>query len=573
MSSRPAARRLSRRAFLAGGIAAAGTVGAGAIVVASRSGSGSKQPAAPSPTRTPRPASPTPAPSPTATPLPQGGIIRLAAPTRFNFDTFDAQRTGEPSVIEVLGRTHSRLLQWADVHSPTLGPDLVSRWEQPDAQTLLLHLDPAARWSPAPGFPGRSVTSDDVALHLLRALEIAKSGTAPLAQRYQDYATFDRVHSPASGIVSISFASPDPFVFDTLAGEFALVQAPEVVAALESAPPGLDPERVVGSGPFRFDGTRDGSLVFLRAPGGHGAPVAFDELHVAEPFDLVARFADDELDEVITRDRRDAEAVRRIGLAEEYPRFEREIVMSSLDAGAPPWNIPTITSALSGALNRFRLASELFGGRALPAGPVPPAHPAFALTEGVLALYPGYARDPTADARAARQRWEAAAGPSLGTITIDFPSVFDPLYSASSVVIGILNEVLGDQFRPAVETYTTISRRVLDGYYGNGRAAFWFGWGPPLPSPDPRRAFIERYQGLPGLPSGLSFEGARTLESSLGAHTEVHDLQQVIVQAGFGGAIPWVQQTSELFRRKGVAGPTPSPCWTHHLDAARYVQR
>lgn len=572
MSSRPAARRLNRRTFLAGGAAAAGVVGAGAVVLANRSGSRSGQPAATPPTRTPRPASPTPAPASTATPFPRGGIIRLAAPARFNFDTFDAQLTGEPSVIEVLGRTHSRLLQWADLRAPTLGPDLVARWEQPDTQTLILHLDPAARWSPAPGFPGRSVTSDDVVLHLLRALEIAKSGTAPLAQRYQDYATFDRVHSPAAGVVSIAFSSPDPFVLETLAGEFALVQAPEAVAALEATPSGLDPARVVGSGPFRFDGTRDGSLVFLPAPGGHRPPVAFDELHVGEPFDLVARFADDDLDEVITRDRREAEAIRAAGLAEEYPRFEREVVMSSLDAGAPPWNIPTITSALSGALNRFRLANELFGGRAVPAGPVPPVHPAFALTEGVLALYPGYARDPAEDARAARQRWEAAAGPSLGTITIDFPSVFDPLYSASSVVTGILNEVLGDQFRPAVETYTTISRRVLDGYYGNGRAAFWFGWGPPLPSPDPRRAFIERYEGLPGLPSGLSFGTARTLDSSLRDRTGVHDLQQVVVEAGFGGVIPWVQQTSELFRRKGVAGPTPSPFWTHHLDAARYVQ-
>ncbi len=571
MSSSVSARRLSRRTLLAGGIAAAGAVGAGAIVLASRAGSGSTEQATPSHTRTPRPASPTPAPAPTPTPVPRGGVIRLAAPARFNFDTFDAQRTGEPSVVEVLGRTHSRLLQWVDLHAPTLGPDLVARWEQPDAQTLILHLDPAARWSPAPGFPGRSVTSDDVVLHLLRALEIARNGTAPLAQRYQDYATFDRVHSPASGIVSISFASPDPFALETLAGEFALVQSPEVVAALEADPSGIDPGRVVGSGPFRFDGTRDGSLVFLPSPGGHRPPVAFDELHVGEPFDLVARFAGNELDEVITRDRREAEAVRAGGLAEEYPRFEREVVMSSLDAGAPPWNIPTITAALSGALNRFRLANDLFGGRALPAGPVPPAHSAFALTEGVLALYPGYARDPAADARDARQRWEAAAGPSLGTITIDFPSVFDPLYSASSVVTGMLNEVLGDQFRPAVETYTTISRRVLDGYYGNGRAAFWFGWGPPLPSPDPRRAFGERYQGLPGLPSGLSFEGARTLDSSLRDRTAVHDLQQVIVAGGFGGVIPWVQQTAELFRRKGVAGPTPSPFWAHHLDAARFV--
>ncbi|MCZ7576611.1 MAG: hypothetical protein M5U18_06010 [Dehalococcoidia bacterium] len=208
MSSRPAARRLNRRTFLAGGAAAAGVVGAGAVVLANRSGSRSGQPAATPPTRTPRPASPTPAPASTATPFPRGGIIRLAAPARFNFDTFDAQLTGEPSVIGVLGRTHSRLLQWADLRAPTLGPDLVARWEQPDTQTLILHLDPAARWSPAPGFPGRSVTSDDVVLHLLRALEIAKSGTAPLAQRYQDYATFDRVHSPAAGVVSIAFSSP-----------------------------------------------------------------------------------------------------------------------------------------------------------------------------------------------------------------------------------------------------------------------------------------------------------------------------------------------------------------------------
>lgn len=572
MSSRPTPRRFSRRALLAGGVAAAGALGAGAAVVASRSGSSPAQSRAPSPTPTPAPGSPTPAPSPTPTPLPQGGTVRLAAPARFAFDTFDAQRTGEPSVIEVLGRTHSRLLQWVDFESPALGADLAARWEQPDSQTLLLHLNPAARWTPAPGFPGRSVTSDDVAMHLMRALDIAKSGSAPLAQRYQDYAAFESVTSPAPGVVRISFSAPDPFALATLAGEFALVQAPEMVARLDSSPPGPDPELVAGSGPFRFDGTRDDSLVFLPAPGGHGRPVAIDQLLVAQPVDPVDGFADGSLDEVITRDRRDVEAIRALGLAEEYPRFEREIVMSSLDAGAPPWNIPTITSALSGALNRFRLANDLFGGRAVPAGPVPPVHSAFALSEGVLALYPGFRRDPAEDARDARQRWEAAAGPSLGTITLDFPSVFDPLYSASSIVTGILNEILGDQFRPAVETYTTISRRVLDGYYGNGRAAFWFGWGPPIPSPDPRRALIERYQGLPGLPQGLSFDRARTLDSSLRDRTEVHDLQQVIVQSGFGGVIPWVQQQSELFRRKGVSGPWPSPFWTQHLDSARFVE-
>ena len=567
------ARRFSRRAFIAGGVAAAGALGAGAAVFAGRSGSSS--PAAPTVAPPPPTSSvpPSPSPSPTPTPLPRGGTIRLAAPHRFSFDTFDAQRTGEPSVVEVLGRTHSRLVDWVDFQAPTLGAGLAARWEQPDALTLLLHVAPAARWHERPGFAARPVTAADIVEHLLRTLQIARSGTAPLAQHYAAYASFEKVDSPATGVVRVAFSAPDPFALETLAGEFALVQAPEAVAFLEASASPVDETLIAGSGPFLFDGTRDGSLAFKPAPGGHTPPPIFDELHVAEPYDLVARLQDVELDEVITRDRRDAEAIRATGLASEYPRFEREIVMSSLDAGAPPWNIPTITSALSGALNRFRLANELFGGRAAPSGPVPPVHAGFALTERVLALYPGYRPDPQDDARDARQRWEAAAGPSLGTITIDFPSVFDPLYSASSIVTGILNEVLGDQFRPAVETYTTISRRVQDGYYGNGRAALWFGWGPPIPSPDPRRAFAERYRGLPGLPAGLSFDGAATLDSAPLERTRIQDLQQVVIQAGFGGVIPWVQQRSELFRRSGVSGPWPSPFWDRHLDAARHVQR
>jgi len=566
-------RRLNRRTLLAGGVAVAGALGAGAAVVVGRSGSSAPA----SPTPTPRPGTATPEPTrtplPTPTPLPRGGAIRLAAPQRFNFDTFDAQRSGEPSVIEILGRTHSRLIEWSDFQAPTLGPGLASRWEQPDDRTLLLHIDSAARWHERPGFTARPVTAADVVEHLRRSLEMAHSGAAPLAQRYAEYAAFEQVDSPAAVVVRIAFSAPDPFAFATLAGEFALVQSPEAVARLGAATSPVDEKIIAGSGPFLFDGPRDGALVFSPAPGGHTPSPILDELHVSEPFELVERFNSGELDEVITRDRRDAAAIRATGLAEEYPRFEREVVMTSLDAGAPPWNIPTITSALSGALNRFRLADELFGGRAAPSGPVPPVHSAFALTEGVLAMYPGYRRDPAEDARDARKRWEAAAGPSLGAITVDFPSVFDPLYSASSIVIGILNEVLGNQFRAAVETYTTISQRARDGYYGNGRASFWFGWGPPIPAPDPRRDFIERYRGLPGLPAGLSFDRAATLDSTLRDRTEVHDLQQVVVQAGFGGVIPWVQQRSELFRRKGVSGPWPSPFWDHHLDAARYVDR
>ncbi|MBK9546287.1 MAG: hypothetical protein IPO51_10680 [Dehalococcoidia bacterium] len=142
-------------------------------------------------------------------------------------------------------------------------------------------------------------------------------------------------------------------------------------------------------------------------------------------------------------------------------------------------------------------------------------------------------------------------------MTIDFPSIFDPLYSASSVVVGLLNEAIGPQFRAAVETYTTISRRVLDGYYGSGRAAFWFGWGPPLPGPDRERYFQETYgAGSPGQRASGGPGGARDALGSL-------------ANAGYSGIVPWVQQYAEVFRRPGHVAAQPTPFWPQHLDYVR----
>lgn len=498
-----------------------------------------------------------PTPEPTAVPTPTaprpGGSQTITAPGSFNFDTFDAQLTGESSVVEILGRTHSRLVQWA---GRDIAGDLAQRWETPDSQTLVLHLDPAARWQAKAPLNGRAVTADDVVAHLKRSLQLAAGGKAPFAQRYHTYSSIASVDSPAAGQVRLRLHAPDPFLLDTLASEFALVQAPEAVSAFEGLWAKLDSDHVVGCGPWMFDWADDG-VKFTAWRDGHRKPL-LDELHVVEPSDAANRFADGSLDEAMVFDRRDAAKLREAqsGMAGMPP--QRELLMSSFFIGAPPWNNSGLITALSLALNRHPVVSDLLGGRAYAAGPNPGMLANATVSEKELAGLPGYGAWDEASAKDAVARWQAAGGPGLGTVTIDFPSVFDPLYSASSVVVGQLNSVLGVQFRAAVETYTTISKRVVEGYYGNGRAAFWFGWGPPITSPDARRFASDTYgAGSPGQRAvgGVGF--ANPTDSA------------AIAKAGFGGFLHWAHPYNEVFRKRTTTGPEPSPFWNQHLDYVR----
>lgn len=516
--------------------------------------------------------------TPSPTPVPKGGIARVVSAGRFNFDTFDVQRSGEPSVVEVLGRTHSRLVDWGNFDDPKLIPGLAASWEQPDDRTIVLKLDPKAAWHGAGPLAPRSVTAEDVTQHLNRAMALAR-GKLPLAQRADDYRHWSRAFAPDAATVVIETGVPVPFVLHTLAGRFALVQAPEAVSAFAGSWHELRPESLVGTGAFRFkERRRDGVLAFGAAHGGHREP-NLDGIEVFEPS------SPDELlamrrDEFLARDRRDAATLRKEPRLVEEARYEESPVISTFFTGAPPWNNPDLVRAISAALNRTWLGDRLFGGRADACGPVSPASGAFALPATTLQHYPGYAVDADSDARLARALWDRAGGAGLGPVTIDFSSIFDPLYSASSVVTGRLNQVLGQQFRAAVETYTTISSKTAERRYGNGRAAFWFGWGPPLLEPDPSRALLETYfsggptaelLGIQPSKVDLALVSITDPASPVPQRTRAHAAQEAILAAGGLGVVTWLLQRSERFRWPYWHDAPASPFWTQHLDQVSYL--
>lgn len=573
-------KRLSRRRLIAGA-AVLGAAGAGAAVIGLTSRGEGPNKVAPAPSE-----SPTLLPTVTATSTPapfRGGDVRLAAPSGFDFDTFDSQLTGEPSVVEVLGRTHSRLLQWTDFAAPSLGGDIAARWEQPDATTLILHIRPGVRWHGQAPLDGRPLTAADCVAHIERARQLAQSGGLPLSQRAWEYSTIASVTAPGTGEVVIKTSRPDPFLLQTLAGRFALVQAPGAIEAFAGRWHKIEPQTVVGTGPFIFQGfTENGALRFEAHRNSH-APPLLGGLEVSQPFGAAGRFLAGEIGEALTRDRRDAALLRsEAGGATELARFEDSPIISSLFVGAPPWNNVNLRRALSAALNRAEIVRRLFAGRAAPSGPIAPALPSFALPETALARFPGYRARAEDDAREARALWQAGGGPALGTVTVDFPSIFDPLYSASSVVIGMLNEALGgNQFRPAVESYVNIARKASEGRYGSGNAAFWFGWGPHFPGPDPGRFLIENYRsGSSGAAaSGFGDAAIDALLDRLGAEVDeaarralVSDVQTGLLESGGGGLIDWVVQRAELFRSPRLGNrPSPTPFWDQHLDAGTFL--
>ncbi len=570
--------RWTRRRFLGAGIAAAAAGTVGAAILAQRD-SGSGRPSAAEATPSPQPAS---TPSPTPDRRVKGGIARLFSPASFQFDSFDSLRTGEPSVAEVLGRTHSRLITWDDFARGELGGDLAAEWEQPDRQTVAIRLVTGARWQERGPLPSRAVTADDVVQHFRRAAEDARGLKLPLAQRPAELANIRRVTSPAAGQVVFELAEPDPFFLSTLASRFAVVQAPEMVAAYGGSFGKANAEQVAGSGPFSYEGSRsDGSLVFRAFAGGHRPPL-LDGLVVVPPHLATSEaFLRRELDEVLLRDRREAPSVRsEAGGAIEARRYEDSPVISTVFTGAPPWSNPELRRALSGALNRGWLVDALFGGRAVVAGPVATLFRDFALDAGALALFPGHGTDAAAAAADARRRWESAGGPALGPVIIDFPSIFDPRYTASSIVVGRLNDVLGGgQFRAAVETYTTIAKKVAALRYGNGTPALWFGWGPPFADPDPSRALVDTYgrgteaEGLGPIPGVVANAVAR-LATEFDADRRravCREIATAILREGGAGVFDWVLQWSEVFRWPHLSGLPATPFWGQHLDSESWL--
>lgn len=198
-----------------------------------------------------------------------GGILKY--PVTEDPDTLDPYRSAGSTAYYIAANVNSRLFSMepgvgAAATGKVVG-DLVKTWEQPDPLTLLVHLDPAAKFDKREPLNGRAVTANDVVQSWVRFakeslyrvnLSNAANKTAPVTS----------VEAVDDKTVRFKLAFPDATLLPQLGWYFFWVQPSEGIAGKFDL--AKEPR---GSGPFLFDShNRSVGLKFKRNPDWHGGP-------------------------------------------------------------------------------------------------------------------------------------------------------------------------------------------------------------------------------------------------------------------------------------------------------------
>jgi peptide/nickel transport system substrate-binding protein len=228
------ARRLRRRRFLAGGLASAGLLAAGAACRRSNSSAGQA-----SSTR--------PSGASAGTPKP-GGTVLVSLST--NPLTWDSNRTTAGYTTNPLSSVASRLTRYVTGPDPRTAEnhevegDLALSMESPDGITWTVKLRPDATFGDVPPVNGHAVEADDIKATFVRA-------TAPDSPNRGALALIDpdQIQTPARDTVIFKLKYPyAAFKTVTASTLYSWIYPREVLSG------GYDPAKtMIGSGPFLFD--------------------------------------------------------------------------------------------------------------------------------------------------------------------------------------------------------------------------------------------------------------------------------------------------------------------------------
>jgi len=195
-----------------------------------------------------------------------GGQITIA-------DSYDASTYDPASKLAEVGRimvwTNDSLLAFksgAEVpySDMQIVPALAARYEQPDAQTYTMHLQPGATFANQQPINGRALTPDDVKFSYEYLARTGQFTKLPPSSAASMLTGIDRIESPDSSTVQIHFAQPYAPFLNYAASQWLPILGHEIFDA-----DGDFSKRVVGTGPFQMDvasSQRDTRWVYKRNP-------------------------------------------------------------------------------------------------------------------------------------------------------------------------------------------------------------------------------------------------------------------------------------------------------------------
>ena len=581
--------RFTRRRFV-GGVAVAG-LGAGALGLVGCGGdSSSSTPTAASKTSAggATTAAASPSASATAAGGKPGGVYRTSS-ANATYDTFDVSRSRFTPFATIMGLTGQRIIQWDSFKTGKLGGAFADKWEQPDPQTLTLHLRPNNFWQNKPPVNGRATTVDDMKFHIERnKAGKLQDGTAdPNFYRKPDYQVVDTVTATDASTLKVTFNKPAPLFLNLLAQSYEVIQAPEAVKQFEKIYAQLKADFIIGTGPYVMtEFNPDGHLTFKKNDkfagktflnGHQEVPLFTDQAALQAAFEQkqVDTFAPSTVPQLNDLNN------RLKGKIQDLPSFSANPIAGTYFAGAAPWNNPNLIGAIFRAYDRRQLIQQFHGGRGAISGNIPPTQQAFRIDEKELITFPGYLEDRAKEITEAKQMWQAGGGPALGDVTLDIPDIFEGLYQASSVIASMLNQNLGtNQFKPKVEPYSTITTKIIQQKYGNGNANIWYGWITELTDPEPTSFLVGNFLSTSPLNAqyGAKVEGLDAILTKLAVELDAEkrkgmtkDAERLILKA-YGAGIPYshVQIVDNLFWNY-FHPQEQAPFSTAHLITNAYI--
>lgn len=350
-------RRITRRRFLG---AAAGALGVGGVAAGCRRAEKQDGPGLATPSdETPAPGATASATRPSG--VQPGGTLRYTGFVIADDGSegkYDPQKTQSAPFYGHQAMVYSRLLAYRDMGQGSIAADLAAALpEQPDAQTYVFRLNPAARWHDRAPLGGRPVTAEDVRFTLERQIQ----GDASFVRKAK-WAAVDSIAVSDPHTVTIRLKSP----LAAMLGQFADVNS--FVIAREAAERGFTLENQVGSGPFRWVEWSEKKFASVaRNPawhGGDGRPY-LDGVDVLQPRDtseVEAWLRTKKLD-VAFVGRPQAEKLRAV-----IPALTDETVGQSRFFGMRfftpqfPYSDQRFRSAVSYALDRREMLQKFFAG-------------------------------------------------------------------------------------------------------------------------------------------------------------------------------------------------------------------
>ena len=535
-------------------------------------------------------ASVTAGPTKAATPAAKSGGTARFVSSNATYDTFDHSRSRFSPVATIVGLTMQRVLQWDSFANGTLGGAFAESWEQPDAQTVKLKLQPNNFFHNKPPVNGRQTKAEDIKFHIERnkSGKLLDGTDDPNFYRKGEYQVVESVSVPDASTVLVKLAKPSPLFLNLLAQSYEGIGAPEAIQQFEKSYANFNQEMIIGSGPFVLtEFSSEGRLKFKKYDKS-SRPVNLDGVQYVPLFtDTAAQQAAWEQKQI------DGYGPSTIQVLEELrSRFKGKvtertgfsanpIICGSYNGGAAPWNNENLIGAYFRAVDRRQLVQQFHGGRGAISGSIPPSQGAFALTEKELITFPGYLQDRDKDISDARKMWEAGGGPALGDVTIDVPDIFEGSYQASAILTAMLNKNLGtSQFKAKIEPYSTITSKIVQKKYGSGNANLWYGWDTEVLDPEPTAFLVSNYTStsslnqqfevkVPGLDELL---GKVAVELSPDKRKEMtKDVERMLLKAyGAGRPYSHVQITNTLYWNYYKPAES-APFSTAHLLANAWI--